>query len=313
MRALALTLVLLITAAAPGQNPAQKQEQKPALFRWNISRKDVDLLLKTVPQSDALRFAQLKQSFSDFECKGPQLRDQSFPKGKNLICAFPGIEPASKPVAPGIVLFIAHYEHEGAGQSAIDNWSGAIMLPFLYHAIFNTSRIHSFIFAEVDGVAGAKAFFDSLTATQRHSLEGVVALDALGLGPAQYYISSNDIKPADLDSSLAMRWSWLQQRLFQAATDHQPNAPLMAIPGSWYKVDITRDFRYHAIPSILIHSVNWNTRQLPGSTRDTVAAINGDTYFNTYNLLADYMVELDKPQPSAIQAAPSSSSRGARR
>ena len=315
MRALALTLVLLITAAAPGQNPAQKpdqkQEQKPGLVRWNMSRNSVDVLSHDVPQSNALRLAQLERVFSGLECKSPRLTEQSVAQAKNLLCTFPGIKPAIKAGAPqatlpGIMLFIAHYEHEGPGQSAVDDWSGAIMLPFLYHAISATPRNHTFIFAEVDGAAGAKALFDSLTPAQRHSLQGVVALDALGLGPTQFYIGPNDTYGSS-------GWRWLNRQLVQAAAGQLVDAPLIAIPGSWYKVDTTREFRHHDVPSILIHSVTWNTRQLPGSAGDTAAAINGDAYFNTYNLLADYVVQLDQPQPSAIQAAPSSSSRGARR
>lgn len=179
------------------------------------------------------------------------------------------------------------------------------MLPFLYHALSATPRNHTFIFAEVDGAAGVKALYDSLTPDQRHSLQGVVALDALGLGPVQFYISPND-------TSGNPGWSWLSRQLFQAAVGQQVDAPLIAIPGSWFKVDTTREFRHHGVPSILVHSVTWNTRQIPGSANDTASAINGNVYFNTYNLLADYVVHLDQPPPSTTPNAASSPSRGRR-
>lgn len=289
MRALALTLVFALAAA-----PAQRQPEKPALpspkakglIFWEMSRHSVNLLLDGIPQSNALRLAQLKQAFSDLQCRAPHLHMQPEPSGNNLICTLPGDDPARY----GTILFLADYEHEGSGESAVENWSGALMLPFLYHALAAAPRHHTFLFAEVKGEPGAHALFGSLTPTQRGGIQGVVALNALGLGPTEFYIEPDD-------TYAYYAWTRLQRTLLQAAADQRLSAPSFAIPGGWRKTDVTREFRHHNVPAILIHSVNPASRKVPGSARDTAAAIDRDAYFQTITLLADYAAELDRLAP----------------
>jgi hypothetical protein len=322
MRALALTLVLLAAAAAQNTspNPTQKtarnlpnSAQHGFLF-WDISRHSVNFLLQPVPQTNPLRLAQLRQTFIDLQCQAPNLREQTFADGRNLLCTLPETAPEASATRDtpdpghesGTILFLAHYEHEGSGQSAIDNWSGALALPFLYHALAATPRQHTFLFTEVDGEAGAKALFNSFTPQQRHAIKGVIALDALGLEPAQFYIDPNDVFATNSG------WWWLQRQLFQAAVDQRLPVPASAIPGSWQKIDDTREFRHHGIPSILIHSVAFSARDLPGSARDAASAIDHNTYFNTLVLLAYYAAELDQPWPSSFNT-PSRPSSGRHR
>lgn len=292
MRVLAFTLVFALAAA-----PAQKQPGKAApasphnknLIFWTMSRRSVDMLLSGIPQSNALRLAQLRQTFSDMQCRAPHLRESAAPDGKNLVCTLTGADPAKY----GSILFLADYEHEGTGESAVANWSGALMLPFLYHALSAMPRHHTFLFAEVKGEPGARALFDSLTPAQRGEIQGVIALDALGLGPAQFYINPND-------GSAANAWARLKRPLWQAAADQRMSRPPdFAIPGAWRKTDTTRVFRHHGLPAMLIHSVDFAARQIPGSAKDTSAAINRDTYFQTLTLLSDYAAELDRPFDAA--------------
>jgi Peptidase family M28 len=321
MRAFAFMLALLAALQTLGPNPSQKQAQTTAQYRdqtapkngfifWNTSRQTIEFLLHPVPQSDPLRLAQLRQTFIDFQCSGSSLREQAAaPTSKNLLCILHGTSPdpaLDAQLAPesGTIVFLAHYEHEGMGQSAVDNWSGAIMLPLLYHALSATARHHTFLFAEVAGKPGGKTLFDSFTPAERHAIRAVVALDALGLAPAQFYIDPNDISGADFG------WWFIRNQLLVAAADQRQPTPLAAIPGSWFKTDDTLVFRHHSIPSILIQSVNREARDLPGSARDTSSAVNRDTYYNTFVLLAYYSAELDKPWPISFVNAASRPSRG---
>jgi Peptidase family M28 len=322
MRIFALMLVLVAVSSAQNtpQNSAeypQKTAQSGSNVFGIISHKAVDFLLQPVPQPDTIRFAQLKQSFTDLECSGSHLREQTIPGGKNLVCTLPGNAPATIPPSQpkgkplsnpsfGTILFVAHYEHLGPGQSAVDNWSGAVMLPCLYFALASASRNHTFLFAEVNGEAGARALFDSFTPQQRHEIKGIIALDAFGLGPAQYYISADD-------SFGNYGYGWLLHQLLQAAADQRISAPASAIPGAWFKTDVTREFRYHGIPSILLHSVSWSDREIPGSIRDNASAIDHKIYFNTLTLLSYYATELDKMWPSSTGNAASRPSGGRRR
>lgn len=295
MRVLALTLVLLAAAAAQRSAPkappgSAARQQSKSILLWQTSRQYVDFLLNRVPQSNTVRLARLKRVFVDLECKGPRLREQSTPAGKNLLCTLPGTQSESS-TTPETILFLAHYEHDGIGQSAVEDWSGAIMLPFLYHALSAAPRRRTFLFAEVSGEAGARALFDSFTPAERHSIQGLVALDALGLGPAQFYISP-------IDDERYSAWRWLYPKLLQAAAVQQSPAPPGGEQAIWLKVDDTREFRHHNTPSILIHSVPLKMERLPGSARDTAAMIDHEAYFKTLTLLSIYAAELDEQTPS---------------
>jgi hypothetical protein len=302
MRVLALMLVLLSAASAQESAPKSPQsspprQQRKSILLWDTSPQYVDFFLNRVPQPNPIRLAQLKRVFVDLECRGPRLRQQSAPQGNDLLCTLPGTgaeTDAGTGAAPATetILFLAHYEHDGAGQSAIEDWSGAIMLPFIYHALSASPRRCTFLFAEVSGEAGARALFESFTPVERHAIKGVVALDALGLGPAQFYIS-----PFDDERHLA--WSWLVPKLLEAAAVQQAPAPAESAWVQWLKVDDTREFRHHNIPLILVHSVSMKTDRLsPGSARDTAAAIDRDAYLKTIKLLSIYAAELDEDPPS---------------
>ena len=291
MRALAIPLAILLTVASAGA------DQRPSIIFRNLPKKTVDLLVLNVPQTNSIRLAQLKQTFKDLQCNGENLREQQADEGKNLLCTLPG-------KSTDTILVLAHYEHEGNGMSAIDNWSGAIMLPFLFHALTAVPRQQTFIFAAHYGSSGGKALLNSMPHTQRHAVKSVIALDALGLGPLRFYLRPNGSLPTFSETHL-------ETQLLQAAEDKGLKEPQSTIPGSWLRVDDTRDFRFVEIPSILIHSVDRSKRDVPGSMGDTSAAIDSDVYFEGYTLLCNYLAELDqlyKDRPSN----PATPSRGRR-
>ena len=275
MRLLAIYLALLLPASAC----ALPDDQPPKIIFWNMQRHSVEMLIHHVPQRDTDRLAQLKQTFGDLQCKGENLYEQTAGEATNLICKLPGTTPGS---AHETILLIAHYEHEGKGMSAIDNWTGAMMLPFLYHALAAVPRRHTFVFAEVNGDAGTKTLFHSMP-----MVRAVVALEALGLGPASFYIHPIGSVPTFTENLL-------KTALFRAADELGRAAPEASIPGPWFKIDTTREFRYQEIASILIHSVSDSTRRLPGSVEDTAARVDSNAYFSSYMLLCCYIVGLDQ-------------------
>ena len=292
MRVLAILFILLLPAFA------SDTQQPPKIIFWNMQRRSVDMLVHNVPQPDADRLAQLKQTFHDLECKGDNLREQTAGEGINLICTLPGT------AAPGTkletIVLTAHYEHEGAGMSAIDNWSGAIMLPFLYHALAAVPRHHTFVFAEVDGEAGSKAMLRSPPKAR-----AVIAFEALGLGPPSFYIHPEGSVPSYMEGLL-------KAALLHAADETGKPEPEASIPGSWFRIDDTRQYRYAGVAAILLHSVSGATKHLPGSVDDTPERIDSDAYFSSYNLLCYYMVGLDQ-LPSMQVAADQRTSGGRRR
>jgi hypothetical protein len=292
MRALALLLLITLVAV-------DAAAQRHGVFFWTLKRQDVESLVRHVPQENGIRRAQLRQTFEDMDCKGDDLREEAFAAGTNLVCTLPGS-------AKDTILFVAHYEHDGPGKSAIENWSGATMLPFLYHALMAAPRTHTFVFAELDGEAGGRAYLQSLSHLQRHNLKALVAVDALGLGPPSFYLRPNSYAPSPTELQL-------QATLALAAHEKGVPAPAAEIPGGWFKIDDTKQFRFTNIPSILIHSVGRETRDIPGSQRDTLDAINGDAYFSTYSLLCYYIAELDEMKTGIDQTPPGPSTVRGRR
>lgn len=309
MRRLAFTLALFSAFASaqnthptpvPRPHAPQQTRQNPIVF-WNLPRTSVNYLLEHVPQTNPIRLAQLKQTFNDLQCNLRDLHVQTFPGGKNLLCTMPAgryldHKSAQPPRSPGIILFIADYKHEGAGQSAVDDWTGALMVPFIYHALSVAPRRHTFLFADVEGAAGARALLNSFPIKERQRILGVVALDCLGLGPLRFYINP-------YDTFNGAQSNWLSLQLQQGALDQHVPLPKSALPGGWFKVDPTSAFRHHSIQSLVLFTVGFKTRKLPGSKLDTYKSLNPDTYYQNLVRLAVYAVELDKPWP--LEAKPS--------
>ena len=294
MRALALFLILATTVT----NAAQ-QQQRYIFFVRPIQQKDMDAVIHHVPQQDGLRLTQLKQTFKDVQCGGDNFREQPFAAGRNLLCTLPGSSTDT-------VVFVAHYEHDGQGMSAVDNWSGAMMLPFLYYALTASPRKHTFLFAEFDGEEGSKAYMRSLSKAQFRALKAVVAVDALGVGTPSFYVRPNGLYPSPVEQVL-------ESTLQLAAIDRNVLALRQEIPGAWLKVDDTRQFRYKNIPTLLIHSVTHDAHDIPGTQKDTAEAVNADRYYAAYQLLCYFVAELDlKTIDAAPNTSPSTPSRGRR-
>lgn len=293
MRAPALFLLILLAVAA------YADDQRRSVFFWTLQQKEVDSLVHHVPQEDSIRLAQLKQTFKDVQCTGNDLQEQPFPAGKNLLCTLHGSTPDT-------ILLVAHYEHQGPGKSAVENWSGATMLPFLYHALMASPRKHTFVFLEVDGEEGARSYLRSLVHTQLSALKAVVAVDALGLGTPVFYLGQNDFSSAQAEALL-------ENTLLLAAQEKGMPTPEQEIPGKWLKIDDTKQFRFKGIPSILVHSVDRQTQDIPGSEKDTLEAINGDAYFTSYSMLCYFVANLDDTKIGKTSDTSRTPSRGGRR
>jgi hypothetical protein len=289
------TLAILLILATAFSNA--EQEKRYIFFIRPIQQKDMNSVVHHVPQENSLRVAQLKQTFKDVQCG--DFHEQPFAGGRNLFCSLQGSSTDT-------VLFVAHYEHGGQGMGAVDNWSGAMMLPFLYYALTASPRQHTFVFAEFDGEEGAKAYVRSLNKAQFRALKAVVAVDALGVGTPSFYVQPNGLYPSPTEQLL-------ESTLQLAAIDKNVSALREEIPGRWLKVDDTQQFRYKNVPTLLIHSVTHDAHNIPGTEKDIPEAVDADRYYATYQLLCYFVAELDlKKISSTPNAPPSSPVRGRR-
>ena len=276
-------------------SPGAAQKKKPYPVFRAFDQPTVDAMVLSVPQSNQLRLAQLKRAFNDVEC--PDLREQSAVEGANLICTLPGNSADT-------ILVVAHYQRIGDSMSASEDWSGSIMLPFLYRALTATPRRHTFTLVALSGESGVKLFLSSLTHAQRHAIRAVLALDALGLGPLCFYIHPIGALRSPVENFLAAQ-------LIEAADNQGLKPPLSSIPGSWFRIDDTKEFRYHGIPAILLHSADGRNQSVPGSANDKPDVIDTSAYFGSYRTLCYYLVALD--QMTGLPASvPRASTRGRR-
>ena len=100
--------------------------------------------LEMVQRKNSDRQKVLKDLFREVGCT--DLSEQRVPGSRepNIICAHDGAEP-------GVITVGAHYDAEGHGTAAVDDWSGASLLPSLYQSIETKARRHRFIFVGFSG------------------------------------------------------------------------------------------------------------------------------------------------------------------
>lgn len=234
------------------------------------------------------RAKKLKSMFAEAAC--PQLSDGRV-KGHpepNIICVLPG--KSAKTIVVG-----AHFDHVPVGEGVVDNWSGASLLPTLLESVLPQERTHTIVFvgfsAEENGLVGSRAYVKDLTAEQRANVSAMVNLDTLGLSPTKVWESHAN--------------PGLVNAIIHLATAMKLPLTLLDVE----KVGSTdsESFRAAKIPSIAIHSLTQETLPILHTHRDTMKAIKLDDYYQTYQLLAAYLMMLDqgldRPQQGAGQQA----------
>lgn len=269
MRGTALAVSLLVLGAA---GAAQKVQFVPE------DKGEILKNFKEMPLSDGERAATIKALFSQEGCNGNLLQEQPVDGAAtpNVICELRGEGDET-------VIVGAHYGRTSAGRP-IDNWSGASLLPALYHSLHGRKRHHNFIFVAFadkgDELAGAKFFAVHMSLSELQRTEAMVNLDVLGLSPTKVWTSHSD---KELVHDLVMMVYALKLPASQidmeaaGTTDSEP-------------------FASRQIPHITIHSL---TQQ--NLAEGATTALRPNNYYDTYRLLCGYLAYLDailKPRPN---------------
>jgi putative aminopeptidase FrvX len=260
-------------------------------IRYNpVSREVVKGRLGKYAGKNKQREATLKQMFADAGCNDQQLSEQPVKGSKlpNLICLLPG--------SSGRVIIVgAHFDRVAEGDGVVDNWSGASLLPSLYEAVKIEPRKHTYIFIgftdEEKGEVGSRFYVWQLTKEQVAITDAMVNMDTLGLAPTAVWASHSDKRLTDALTYIA----------------EQLNVSVIGVnvEGVGNSSD-AEQFAERKIPRITIHSLTqetWNARILHTS-KDRISAMRLDDYYQTYRLLAAYIVFLD--QVASTTAAPDS-------
>lgn len=243
-----------------------------------MSREVVEQRLQSYKGNDSRREAALKTMFESSGCRGNNLAEQAVKglKQPNLICVLPGS-------ADSTIVVGAHFDHVDAGDGVVDNWAGASMLPSLYQSLENQpQRRHTFLFVafsgEEKGLVGSRFYVQSLTSPELAKMRAMVNMDTLGLGPTEVWASRSDPGLVRALNGLA----------------HAMNLPLTGVNVDKVGESDEEFFIQHKVPAIIIHSLTRETIPILHSPKDNYAAIRLPDYYDTYRLLAGYLVLLDE-------------------
>ncbi len=241
-----------------------------------VPREVLQARLHRFANSNAERRNNLQALFEEAGCGDDRLSDQPVKRSllPNVICTLPG-------ATDSVILVGAHFDFRGAGQGAADNWSGAALLPSLFQGLRDRPRRHTFVFVsftdEEKGLRGSKEYAKRLKPADRARVRAMVNLDTLGLSASKVWSSRADPELAAL--------------LFRVA--HSLNLPLERFNFERLGASDSESFRKRKIPSITIHSLTRENHPILHSSRDQVGAIQPDSYYDTYRLVAAYLARLD--------------------
>ena len=256
----------------------------PAQVQFKLVKPEtIKSRLNSFEGSDSTREATLRKSFSETGCSADNMSEQVVARRKepNVICVLPG-------ETDQVILISAHFDHISEGKGVVDNWSGASLLPSLFESLSNTKRKHTFVFvgftAEEDGLVGSGYYVKKLSPLDLTRIRLVVNLDTLGLGPTKVWASHSD--PEALGLLLA--------------TAHATQLPLGTMNVDGFGESDEESFAKKKIKTVTIHSLTPDTAGVLHSSRDNLAAIKFDDFYDTYHLLAAYLAILD----TRFQAVP---------
>ena len=239
--------------------------------------------------NDKARESALFKAFADAGCPAANLSEQpvSNLKEPNVICALPG-ESAEE------IIIGAHFDHVSEGSGVVDNWSGASLLPSLFQGLLATKHKHTFVFigftGEESGLIGSSFYVSHLPKSNVRQIALMITIDSIGLGPTKVWVSRSD------EHAVAIL----------NATAQALKLPLAGVNVDGFGESDEEPFIRWGVKTITIHSVTDENRRVLHSRLDAPTAISFHDYYDTYRLLAGYLVILDR-QSTAVE--PSSAAK----
>src|ERR1700733_10288996 len=265
--------------------------QVPVHIHFRLqTREVVEEHLKSFATRNGEREGLIRKWLAESGCQDANLSEQALDRKlpPNVICVLPG-------ETKEVIVVGAHTDKvESFGDGVVDNWTGAVLLPALFYSLSGQPRHHTLIFigfsGEEKGLVGSRYYVNHLSGEQRDRIKGMVNFDSLGMGPTEVWASHADKVLYDALSVLA----------FAA------KLPVTAVSVPNGASADSESFSPYHIPRITLHSVTPQNLSILHSTFDKMAAIKMNDYYDSYNLIAQYLAYLDdalKPAPQPDRAA----------
>lgn len=270
-----MVVVIALAALAAAAQPAH---QAAKIEFVQLGQPLIQQRLEQVTKKVSERRATLESLFQEAGCTAEHLSAQRVPHSRepNVICTL-----ASADAEAGVIVVGGHFDLVATGMGAVDDWSGAALLPSLYQSLKNRPRRHRFVFigfaAEEQGLYGSAEYVKKLSREERAGTRAMINLECLGTGPPKVWAHRAD------------------KRLLEAYIQVSGALHLEAAGSNVEKVgdDDSHPFLDAKIPVLTIHSITQETVGLLHNDRDQVAAINPSDYYTAYRLIASYLAYLD--------------------
>jgi putative aminopeptidase FrvX len=271
--ALAPHLVCVLCCLTP---PLLSAEKIRIVFQ-TVPREVVVQRLQRLHSKNAERETELKTMFAEAGCKADQLQEHVVRRKDppNVICTLPG-------TTNSLIIVGAHFDHGQEGTGAVDNWSGASLLPSLYQALKGTPRRHTFVFVgftdEEKGLVGSNYYVQHFPKDRLSTIKAMVNLECLGLG------------------STAVWAHTANKGLLGALISVTQSMHVVLRPVDVQNVgnDDTQAFRDKKLPVVTIHSVTQETWPLLHSAQGDLAAIHLDDLYESYRVVSEYLTFIDE-------------------
>lgn len=251
--------------------------QKARIAFQPVPREAVARRLQLLHLKNAERETELKRMFDEAGCRAAQVNEEIVRRKDppNIICTLPG-------ATNSLIIVGAHFDHAEEGSGAVDDWSGASLLPSLYQALKDTPRQHTFMFVgftdEEKGLVGSDFYVRHLPKGRLAAIKAMVNLECLGVGPTEAWAHFAD------------------KRLLGALVNitQSMHVELGAVNVERVGEDDTRAFRDKKLPVITIHSLTQETWPILHSARDNLAAVHLDELYESYRVVSAYLAQIDE-------------------
>jgi hypothetical protein len=244
-----------------------------------VSREIVMQRLQDAPMKNSDRVIELEKMFREAGCNPTEEPVKGLHQ-PNVLCVLPGSTDS-------MIVVGGHLDHVEEGTGVIDDWSGASMLPSLYQSLARHPRTHTFLFigfaGEEDGLVGSDFYTKNLKPEQRKQIAAMVNLECLGIGKTEVWTSHSE--PILIRMLVAVARSM--------------KIPLGGINVEQVGTTDSESFAHYHIPRITITAISQDTWQLLHTRKDNIAAINPELYYDSYRLIAPYLILLDQQLPTA--------------
>ncbi len=242
-----------------------------------VSQAVIKARLDRAPASNGERAAALHKMFDEAKCSGAMIADQEVKGGRqpNVICTSEGQSPST-------IIVGAHIDFTEVGQGAVENWTGASLLPSLFESLHDTPRKHKFVFVgfadREKGRRGSSYYVKNLSDAEKSQIKAMVNVEGLGL-------SSTKVQLDGCDRSLSQKMAAIAKSLNLKVAG--ANDPVVAESDQL-------SFFEAKIPVISIHSIYGPNKKVPGTMLDKPGAVSMTDYYESYRLIAAYLVYLDQ-------------------